>query len=127
MDAALLEDRTPLIVKGMQVNPSADYRFKKSDNVVLYSEVYEPLLKSENPPRVGAGYRVFDKTTNKEVFSTGAMPMEDFIQKGNPVIPFGLKVPVKDLPAGNYRLVLQAVDAAQNQAPERETEFVLSD
>jgi hypothetical protein len=38
-----------------------------------------------------------------------------------------LKVPVKDLPAGNYRLVLQAVDAAQNQAPERETEFVLSD
>ncbi|MGB2679258.1 MAG: hypothetical protein WAN12_19420, partial [Candidatus Acidiferrum sp.] len=127
MDAVLLEDRTPLIVKGMQVNPAADYRFKKSDNVILYSEVYEPLLKSENPPRVGAGYRVFDKTTNKEVFFTGAMPMEDFIQKGNPVIPFGLKVPVKDLPAGNYRLVLQAVDAAQNQAPERETEFVLSD
>ena len=127
MDAALLEDRTPLIVKGMQVNPAADYRFKKSDNVVLYSEVYEPLLKSENPPRVGAGYRVFDKTTNKEVFSTGAVAMEDFIQKGNPVIPFGLKVPVKDFPAGNYRLVLQAVDAVQNQAPPRETEFVLSD
>ena len=121
------KDRTPLIVKGMQVNPAADYRFKKSDNVVLYSEVYEPLLKSENPPRVGAGYRVFDKTTNKRVFSTGAVAMEDFIQKGNPVIPFGLKVPVKDFPAGNYRLVLQAVDAAQNQAPPRETEFVLSD
>jgi VWFA-related protein len=127
VDAALLEDRTPLIVKGMQVNPAADYRFKKTDNVVLYSEIYEPLLKSENPPVVGAGYRIIDQTTNKEVFSTGAMTMEDFIHKGNPVIPFGMKVALKDLPAGNYRLVLQAVDAANNQAPPRETEFVLSD
>jgi hypothetical protein len=55
------------------------------------------------------------------------MTMEDFIHKGNPVIPFGMKVALKDLPAGNYRLVLQAVDAANNQAPPRETEFVLSD
>ena len=45
VDAALLEDRTPLIVKGMQVNPAADYRFKKTDNVVLYSEIYEPLAQ----------------------------------------------------------------------------------
>jgi hypothetical protein len=36
-------------------------------------------------------------------------------------------VHLKDLPPGNYRLVLQAVDALQNQAPPRETEFVLSD
>jgi VWFA-related protein len=127
VDAALLEDRTPLIVKGMQVNPAADYRFKKTDNVVLYSEIYEPLLKSENPPIVGAGYTIFDKSNSKQVFSTGAVSMQDFIQKGNPVVPFGMKLQVKDLPPGNYRLVLQAVDTLQNQAPPRETEFVLSD
>lgn len=127
VDAALLEDRTPLIIKGMQVNPAAEYRFHKTDNVVLYSEIYEPLLKSENPPRVGAGYSIFDRATNKQVFSTGAQTMDDFIQKGNPVVPFGMKVQVKDLPAGNYHLVLQAVDALQNQAPAREADFVLSD
>jgi len=93
----------------------------------LYSEIYEPLLKSENPPRVGAGYSIFDRATNKQVFSTGAQTMDDFIQKGNPVVPFGMKVQVKDLPAGNYHLVLQAVDALQNQAPAREADFVLSD
>jgi hypothetical protein len=38
-----------------------------------------------------------------------------------------MKLQVKDLPPGNYRLVLQAVDTLQNQAPPRETEFVLSD
>jgi len=105
----------------------ATRRFKKTDNVVLYSEIYEPLLKSENPPRVGAGYQVFDKTTNKQVLSTGAMPMEAFIQKGNPVIPFGLKLPLKDLQPGAYRLVLQAVDDANNFTPLRQTDFVLSD
>jgi hypothetical protein len=127
VDATLLEDRTPLIVRGMQVTPAADYRFKKTDNVVLYSEIYEPLLKSENPPLVGAGYRIIEKTTNKEVLFSGVQSMQEYIQKGNPVIPFGLMVHLKDLPPGNYRLVLQAVDALQNQAPPRETEFVLSD
>jgi len=127
VDAALLEDRTPLIIRGMQVTPAAEYRFKKNDNMLLYSEIYEPLLKSENPPRVGAGYTLFDKATGKQVFTTGAVTMEDYIQKGNPVIPFGMKIQVKDLPPGNYRLVLQAVDAAHNQAPPRQVDFLLSD
>jgi hypothetical protein len=127
VDAGLLEDRTPLVFKGFQVNPSADFHFKKTDNVVLYSELYEPLLKSDNPPNVGAGYRIFDKSTNKEVFFSGAVSVADSVQKGNPVVPFGLKVQVKDLPAGNYHLVLLAVDALHNQAPPREADFVLSD
>jgi len=54
LDSALLEDRTPLVVKGMQVMPSASNRFKRSDNVVLYTEIYEPALVSETPPRVGS-------------------------------------------------------------------------
>ena len=71
----LLEDHTPLIVKGMQVTPAAGKQFKKTDNLVLYSELYAPLLKSETPPRVGAGYRIFDKA-NKEVLFTGVVPLD---------------------------------------------------
>ena len=105
VDATLLEDRTPLIVKGMQVTPAAKYQFKKSDNAILYSQLYAPLLATEKPPQVAAGYRVFDKS-NKEVFFTGAIALDDFVQKGNTVVPFGLKLQVKDLPTGTYRLVL---------------------
>ena len=94
---------------------------------MLYSELYEPLLKSDNPPKVAAGYRIFDKATNKEMSFSGAQSMEEYIQKGNPVIPFGLKVQVKDLPAGNYKLVLMGADTAKNQATPREADFVLSD
>jgi hypothetical protein len=58
--------------------------------------------------------------------SSGAIPLEEFVEKGNAVVPFGLIVKVKDLPPGNYRLVLQAVDGAHNQAPNRETQFSIA-
>jgi VWFA-related protein len=125
VDATLLEDRTPMIVKGMQITPAANYSFKQSDKVVIYSQVYEPLLKSDAPPRVVAGYSILD-SSNKQVFFSGPIPLEDYIQKGNAVVPFGLMVQVKDLPPGNYRLVLQAADGANNQAPKREAQFIVA-
>jgi VWFA-related protein len=126
VDSVLMEDRTPLIVKGLKVNPSASYKFKKSETLVLYSELYEPLLKAENPPVVAAGFRLFDATTNQEVFFSNAISLAEFVQKGNPVVPFGLKVPIKDLPPGNYRLALLAIDGAKNQAAPRTIEFAIS-
>jgi len=126
VDATLLEDRKPLIIKGLQVTPSANYQFKKSDNVTLYSELYEPLLKEDPATKLVSGYRVFDKATNKEVFFSGGQPMDAFVEKGNPVVPFALRVETKELPPGNYRLVLLAVDGKNNQAPQRPVEFTLS-
>jgi VWFA-related protein len=125
VDATLLEDRTPMIVKGMQITPAANYAFKQSDKVVIYSQVYEPLLKSDAPPRVVAGYSILD-ASDKQVFFSGPVSLEDFVQKGNAVVPFGLIIQVKDLPPGNYRLVLQAADGAHNQAPHREAQFTVA-
>jgi VWFA-related protein len=125
VDATLLEDRTPMIVKGMQITPAASYSFKQSDRVVIYSQVYEPLLRSDAPPRVVAGYSILD-ASNKQVFFSGPIPLEEYMQKGNAVVPFGLIVQVKDLPPGSYRLVLQAADGAHNQAPNREAQFTVA-
>lgn len=119
LDAALLEDRTPLVVQGMQIIPSGTNRFRKTDNVVLYSEVYEPLLASDKPPIVGVGFRLVNRITEKEAFSSGPLRCDSFIQKGNPVVPVGLKVPVKDIPEGSYRLIFEAIDNAGNRAPSR--------
>jgi VWFA-related protein len=127
LDSALLEDRTPLIVKGVQIIPSGSNRFRKSDNLVLYTEVYEPLLTSDKPPAVALGYHLINSGSSKEVFTTGAIRADDFIRKGNPVIPVGLKVPLKDVPAGTYRLVMEAMDAAGNRAPIRSIVFDLTD
>jgi hypothetical protein len=119
----LLEDRTPLVVKGMQIVPSASNRFKRTDNVILYTEIYEPLLTSATPPRVGFAYYIYDRATNKQVFFTGLAAADDFIQKGSPVIPAGMIVKVKDLPPGGYRLLMQAADNANNHAADRLVDF----
>lgn len=125
VDATLLEDRKPLIVKGMQITPAASYQFKKTDAITLYSELYEPLLKTEPTTKVAAGYRIFD-SANKEVLFTGGVPLDAFVEKGNPVVPFALRVDASKLPAGSYRLVLLAVDGKNNQAPQRPVEFSVS-
>jgi hypothetical protein len=127
LDSALLEDHTPLIVKGLQIVPSATNHFKKTDNVIMYAEIYEPLLTGDNPPKVAFAYHILDRATNKDVMFTGAMPADDFIQKGSPVIPTGLKVNVKDLPAGSYKLLVQAVDSAKHNAPNRVVDFDVVD
>ena len=123
LDSVLLEDRTPLVVKGTQIVPSGSNRFKHTDNVVLYTEIYEPLLTSATPPIVAMGYRIFERSANKQVFFTDVMRADDYVQKGNPVVPIGLKVKVDDLKPGSYRLVMQAVDSAKNHAPDRSVDF----
>jgi hypothetical protein len=107
----------------MQITPSGTNHFKRDQNVVMYSEIYEPLLTSPNPPKIGMGYRIFERATEKEVVFTGVVSADPYIQTGNPVIPVGLKVNVKDLNPGNYRLVFQAVDGAGNKAPNRSVDF----
>ena len=83
------------------------------------------MLKTEPNTRLLAGYRIFDRS-NKEVFFTGVVPLDSFVEKGNPVVPFALRVETKDLPAGKYRLVLLAVDGKNNQAPQRPVEFTVN-
>jgi hypothetical protein len=123
LDSVLLEDRTPLVVKGMQIVPSGSNRFKRTDNVVVYTEIYEPALTAEKPPVVGVGYTIFELAGNTKIFSTGAVHADNFIQKGNPVIPIGLKVKVDELKPGSYRLMMQAVDSLQHHAPDRVVDF----
>jgi hypothetical protein len=123
LDSALLEDRTPLVVKGMEISPSASNRFKKTDNVAAYTEVYEPLLTSANPPEVHGGYAILERATGKIVFKSGAVGLAEFIQKGSPMVPVGLKVEVKDLPPGSYQLVMMAVDGAGHHAKNRVVDF----
>lgn len=127
-DAILLEDRTPLVVKGMQVLPSAANKFKKTDRVVFYSEVYDSLLATDKPPRLVIAYKILERATNKEVFFTNPpIRADDFIQKGNAVVPVGMVVAVKDLNPGAYKLVFMAADEAGRQVPGRTVDFDITE
>src|ERR1700683_1915583 len=111
LDADLLADRLPMIVQGVELTPSGSNHFKKTERVVLYAQIYDPHLVDENPPNVGCEYVVIDQKTGKKVLSTGGIPVGNFVQKGKPVIPLALKVPVETFPPGDYRLEMWAGEA----------------
>jgi len=127
LDSVLLEDRTPLVVQGFQVVPTAVNRFKRTDKVLLYSEIYDSLLTDEKPPRVVLGYKIQQRDSNKEVFFTGSVAADHFLHAGNPVVPVGMLVMVKDLAPGRYRLVLMAADTSNRQATPRTVDFDVTD
>ena len=50
LDAELISDKVPLIVKGMQLTPSSSNHFKKSDTLGLYAQIFVPQLSSSDVP-----------------------------------------------------------------------------
>ncbi|MBZ5544963.1 MAG: VWA domain-containing protein [Acidobacteriia bacterium] len=126
LDEALLEERTPLVVKGVELIPSPDNRFKRDEKVGLYLEVYEPLMMNPYPPRVGILYDVVDRKTNQQVYASNTVPIDANAEKDNPVIPFGLILPLENLQAGDYRLEVRARDAAGNVSPLHTADFALN-
>jgi VWFA-related protein len=123
LDDQLLDDKTPLLVVGLRVTPSATNHFKKTDQVGIYAEVYEPLLKSPNPPEVAYELIIVERKTGAEKFHVG-----DRTPKGKPgdmVIPLGLKVPVAPLEPGEYQVQLRAVDSVGNESKTRLVDFAV--
>jgi hypothetical protein len=123
--AAMLEDRKPLVAQGMRITPAGTNHFKKSDTVVLYVEVYEPLLadaSAEKLPLAAVQVRIMDSKTGTQKFDSGGIRIDPYMKAGSPVIPVGLKVPFDALVAGSYRLEIAAIDSADKQA-KRTAEF----
>ena len=123
LDAMLLQDRTPLVVKDYEIVPSGSDHFKKVDKVFLYTQIYEARISDPKPPDVRIGYRVTDVKSGKQVLSSGALDTASFIAKGSPVIPIGLKVPLDALGPGTYRLDMQAGEVAGSITPVRSVSF----
>ena len=114
LDTQLLEDRKPLIYRGFQIQPSASNHFKKTDNGVVYIEIYDPLLAGEQPPQLGLEYRIVDKKTGEQKLDVGVMDTKDNIKAGNPVVPIALKLPLDTLAPGTYQVELRAQDSLKN-------------
>jgi hypothetical protein len=123
LDAELLADRAPLVVHSVQLVPSGSNHFKKTDKLALYAQVYDPHIADENPPALRVSYQVLDTKSGKSVLSTGLIDASNFVEKGNPVVPLALVVPLDSFPPGNYRLELQAGEAGGAISAVRTTEF----
>lgn len=123
LDAALLEDKTPLVSAGMQITPSGSNTFKKTEPAAAYLEIYEPLLLESTAPQVGLQMRILDQKSGEQKLDTGFISMASYAKAGNAVIPVGLKLPVDKLPSGSYRAEFKAMDSAGNSSLIRSADF----
>jgi hypothetical protein len=108
IEADLLAGRTPFIVKHVQLTPSGDDHFKKTDKFALYAQVYAPQLNEPTPATVRVSFVIVDPKTGKALTGATKLDMTSFIQKGSPMFPVALKVPLDGVGPGEYKLQFQA-------------------
>jgi hypothetical protein len=125
MDAVLIEDKVPLVAAGVQTVPSGQYSFKPTDPAGMYLEIYEPGLTEEKPPQVNIAIKITDRKTGEAKLASGNMGADSFVRKGNPVVPIVMRLPVKDLPPGSYRLDVSGLDSA-GKSMSRSAEFEIT-
>jgi hypothetical protein len=125
LDAALLEDRKPLLAQGWRIVPSGANRLKKTGTAVVYVEVYEPVLPGPDAPTVAVQIRVVDRKTGQEKFDSGLIGVNGYSTQGSPVIPIGLTLApaLEKLPTGPYRAEVKAVDSLGNSSAVRLADF----
>ncbi|MFZ1976080.1 MAG: hypothetical protein WAU89_24775, partial [Candidatus Acidiferrales bacterium] len=125
LDADLLADRTPLVVKDVQFTPSGSNRFKKSEKAALYTQIYVPRLTEPNPPTVKFTYMVMDPKTGKPLVGASAVDVTGYVQKGSPMIPVAFKLPLERLDKGEYMLEMQASEGPGDLTPISAVKFVV--
>jgi hypothetical protein len=112
LDAVLIEDKVPLLARGMQFIPAGSSLFKTTESAPgLYLEIYEPHLLDEKAPQLAIQLKVSDRQGGELKIDSGLVAVEAYVRKGNPVVPVGLKLPMAGLVAGAYRLELTALDS----------------
>jgi VWFA-related protein len=125
LDAALLEDRVPLVTRGLHIIPSGDNRFKSTDKAVAYVEIYEPPAAGANPPAVEVRLQFIDRKTGETKVDSGSVDVSSQQIAGSSVIPLGLRLPLEKLTPGSYKVELTATDSAGNSSEPRHADFEL--
>ncbi len=118
LDVAMLEDKTPLIADGVQIVPTGNPAFGKSDLALFYVELYEPMLiaESKDPANLGIRMRVLDRKTGEQKSDTGLLTLDPAPPAGNQVVHLGGKMPIAGLPPGAYKMELTVADATNKTA-----------
>lgn len=118
-----LRDFTPLISEGYEFSPAADSRFEPGQDVMAYFEIYDAR---PNLSHFDVRFRM--KVTDVR---TGAVKLNEEMsaahwrQPGNSTVPVALKLETNKLPAGEYRLEIQAFDSGGKNTALRVAKFTV--
>ena len=114
----------PLVSKNIEVTPSGDTHVKKGQLLILYFEIYEPLLTNASATAVQAHFRIIE-AKNGNTRDDFMVDAQSFEQPGRTMIPIEREILTDKMPRGAYRLEVQATDSAGNSTPWRTAEFTV--
>ena len=117
--------RIVLLAGGQEFTATGDSQFKKGDALFAYFEVDEPLLVSTPPAKIQVRLRVTNVQTDELKVDTGLQDVSTAARRGKSIVPIAEEVAVDKLPAGSYRLEVQAADSAGNGTQWRAANFTV--
>ncbi len=123
--AKLPRNYVPLVSNDTEFKPTGDTRFKKTENLYPYFEVYEPLLVRETSTTVQIQIRIVDQKTGEVKSDSQPINAMPYVKVGSPVIAIGRGINISNLPKGSYRLDVQATDSAGKSTPWRSANFTV--
>ena len=123
-DKPVAAEFVPLVSNGYEFTPAADTRFHTGDSVMVYFELYEPLLSvpQPEPPSVEFQMKIADANTGAVLTKT-ELSAAPWIQQGRSTIAIAVKPMLDKLAPGKYILEVQASDSAGRSTPLQTTEL----
>ena len=124
-EAARAPQYVPLISDAFELTPAGDTRFLKSDRLISYFEIHEPLLGGTGAVKLEFQARVKDAKTGEIKAYTGLREVASGMRPGNSVVPVAEEIAIDKLAAGAYRLEVQASDSAGKSTVWRGANFTV--
>jgi hypothetical protein len=125
-EAANLAPRyVPLVSHGLQFTPASQTRFKSSEHVMAYFEVYQPVSGEQPRTDVKAHVRIVDARTGEKKFEFYPVDAKSYERPGSRVLAFAGDLSIAQLPKGEYRVEVQATDSAGHSSSLRSVTFTV--
>ncbi len=116
----------PLVVKGVEVTPTADTHLEEGGPFNFYLQVYEPRIAGPSKPAVTVHLRILDPRRNRIVQALNPTDAAPYAIPGDPIISVGGGINISKLPIGFYELQAQATDSAGASTPWHSVDFTVS-
>ncbi len=102
----------PLVSRGLQFTPASQTRFKSSEHIMAYFEIYQPVSGVQPSTDVKAHVRIIDARTGEKRFEFYPVDAKSYERPGSRVLAFAGDLSIAQLPKGEYRVEAQATDSA---------------
>ena len=110
-----------------QEQPATDTRFDNSGPLFFHTEIYDRILARQEDAAIALTYRVVDRNTGIEKYSSGEAGLKGSIHPGSPVIPFAARLRSEALKAGSYRLEVTVHDTSAPAYVVRTADFEIAE